>query len=356
MRPANYWTKEKVFEESQKYTTRSEFCKGSSSAYAAAWKNHWLDEMTWLKENNSKPRGYWTKEKVFEESHKYTTRKELEKGCISAYAAAWKNHWLDEMTWLKENNSKPMNYWTKERVFEEVHKYTTRKKFHDGCVSAYNAAQKNNWLDEMTWFKPGKQYNSMYCIYVYEDNINIVAYVGLTCDKIKRHLQHSNCYDKSRETSVHKYYTSIGKDIPEPIYLEDNLSAIDAKRQEDYWIKQYSNKGYKMLNIAKAGSLGGYGRKWSKNKVFEESKKYTTRNEFRKGCGGAYYVARINHWLVEMTWLEPGIRRRPTKWTKEKALEKSRKYATIMEFKKNCNSAYYAAWRHHWLDELFPKK
>ena len=44
-----------------------------------------------------KPKGYWTKEKVFEKAREYNTRKEFSKGCATAYQVARKNKWLDEL-------------------------------------------------------------------------------------------------------------------------------------------------------------------------------------------------------------------------------------------------------------------
>lgn len=39
------WTRETVFEESKKYSSRSEFKRMSYGAYHTACKNGWLDEM-----------------------------------------------------------------------------------------------------------------------------------------------------------------------------------------------------------------------------------------------------------------------------------------------------------------------
>ena len=150
------WTKERVFEESKKYTSRGEFKKGNSRAYTLARKNNWLNEMIWFEPSQKmKPNGYWTKERVFEESKKYKTFKEFKKGSIGAYFAAKKHGWFDEITWLKyeKNKSKPKGYWTKERVFEESKKYTSRSEFRKGSCVAYEVARKNNWWDDMPWIK-----------------------------------------------------------------------------------------------------------------------------------------------------------------------------------------------------------
>ena len=93
--------------------------------------------------------GKWTKEKVFEKAREYKTRWEFKKGCVSAYNVAWKNGWLDEMTWLV-SPQKPKRYWhIKENVFAEARKYKTRYEFSRGCSRAYEQARKNGWLDEL---------------------------------------------------------------------------------------------------------------------------------------------------------------------------------------------------------------
>ena len=39
---------------------------------------------------------------------------------------------------------------------------------------------------------------------------------------------------------------------------------------------------------------------WTYETCYEEAKKYSTRNEFCKGCGSAYEVARKNGWMDEL--------------------------------------------------------
>lgn len=145
-----YWTKERVFEESKKYCSRTAFKNGSSTAYSKAVKFRWLDEMTWLV-SDSMPRGYWQdKQTVMTEGKKYTSRNDFRWGNPSAYRSAIDNGWLDEMTWLV----RPTNYnlrWTKDTVFEESHKYTTRGSFKKGAPSAYKIAREKGWLSLMVW-------------------------------------------------------------------------------------------------------------------------------------------------------------------------------------------------------------
>lgn len=146
------WTsKEAVLEESRKYHSRSEFKRNAGGAYNHALSNGWLDEMTWLKTPAKKIK--WTRAKVFEESHKYQYKGEFCNGSPSAYQVAKDNGWLEEMTWIKEKR-KPSNYWTKARVFEESHKYSNKKDFEANAKTAYWWANREGWIKQMTWLEP----------------------------------------------------------------------------------------------------------------------------------------------------------------------------------------------------------
>lgn len=86
--------------------------------------------------------------------------------------------------------------------------------------------------------------------------------------------------------------------------------------------------------------------KWTKDAVFEESKKYKTRGDFQKNSG-AYRAALRNKWIDEMTWLKPDI-----KWTKDAVFEESKKYTTRGKFKNGNQSAYNVARSNNWLNEM----
>ena len=88
------------------------------------------------------------------------------------------------------------------------------------------------------------------CVYGYFDEENMVAYIGLTVNKKQRHYSHKNGVfsSKNSKSPVYEYFTSQNKDVPEPIYLADNLTIIEAQEKEDYYIKFYKERGYTLLN------------------------------------------------------------------------------------------------------------
>ena len=90
-------------------------------------------------------------------------------------------------------------------------------------------------------------------------------------------------------------------------------------------------------------------RSWTKESVFEESHKYTSRTEFARKCVGAYMAAKRNGWLDEMTWLPLKVH---VKWSKEDCFAESKKYTTRNEFQRKASGAYTAALDNGWLDEM----
>lgn len=300
-----------------------------------------------------KPFGFWTKERVFEEARKYQTKNEFRKGCIRAHDVAWKNGWFSEMDWF-EDGRKPKGYWTKENVFEEARKYQTKTEFKRNNSLVYKISCKNKWLDEMDWFEDGrvKMFTDKNdCVYRYFFKETNSIYIGRSIQPKMRHWQH--LYREN--DTLYKYTKENGLEVPQMEIIEDNLTIEEGQKREDYWIEYYKEMGYKVLNVAKAGSIGAIAcGKWSRNKsaVFEESKKYKTRSDFRNSCGGAYQIAKRNNWLDEMTWLVSPIKTSGYWKNKKNVIVESKKYKTRGEFQKGCIGAYKVARVNGWLDEM----
>ena len=156
-KPVNYWTKARVFEEGRKYANQKEFKENANGAYQAAMRQGWIKEMMWLK---PLPLGHiseWTRERIIEESKKYSSRSEFAEKSQTAYHHACEDKSIFlEMPWLIEKK-KPDGWWKdKSRVMEEGKKYSSRTAFANGSYSAWKAARQNGWIDEMTWLKNHK--------------------------------------------------------------------------------------------------------------------------------------------------------------------------------------------------------
>lgn len=347
------WNRNTVFEESHKYTSRTEFARKAVGAYLVAKKNGWLDEMTWLP---LKVRRKWTKEECIEESKKYNTRRDFQNFSSGAYTAALDNKWLDEMPWLALIYHQK---WSKEDCLGESKKYESRSEFQHKSSGAYQAAMKNGWLDEMTWLKTPmlkeiKQVRK-HIVYVYFDEENRACYVGRTNDIKRRDRDHRNLKGLYKNDSLKKYFDVLGKEIPSPVALKIHLLPEESQYWEDYYVNYYQQEGYTLINRAKTGinigSLGGGFVKWTKESVLEESRKYMTFGEFCCRSASAYQAARKNGWDKEMTWLK--YDQMPNGyWTKERVIEESKKYSSRAEFEEFSCAAYSAALKNGWSKDL----
>lgn len=289
------------------------------------------------------PRNYhWTKEDVFNIAKKYKTKKDFKNNDNAAFLISYRRGWIKEMRWLV--NLKASNgYWDKEKVFSISKKYKSKYEFYKKCPAAYSKAVKEKWLGEMVWLNNNNntKYNKSYTVYAYEDYVNKIVYVGLTNDMVRRHKEHCNT-----NTSVNKYF---GKTICYPKILANNLKSEESQYYEEFYIGEYKLNGWKILNTGvvgvNKGSLGASNYKWNKHKVFEESKKYKTRQEFAIGSNRAYQVALDNRWLDLMEWLQ-----RPIKWSNEKIIKESKRYKTLKEFRTKNKNCYNASLRHNLLE------
>ncbi len=290
----------------------------------------------------------WNYDTCFELAKKCNSKGELKAANYQAYHVARINGWLDDYTWFKAKY-KPSGYWTRENCYNEAKKYKSSVDFRKNAAVAYMFATRNNWIADYTWLGKGVlSKKRIYVVYCYKDEDTNAVYVGLTNNLRQRHWQHCNGILKNGERRydiVYRYFQSIGKDVPQPVIKKGELYAKEAQQYEKQYLKQYKDDGFVVLNLAKAGSLGAYG-KWSKEMCYNEAKKYQTREEFKFGNNSAYNAARRNGWIDEYTWFLS-----PFRWTKELCYEEAKKARSKSEFKRNSSAAYSNARTNGWLGD-----
>ena len=352
---AGYWTEEKVIEESRKYKTKGDFKQKSPSAYAKACRLHLIQSMNWFENGRCKKRGPRKEHKYTIETvraiikkHNCMTITDLRKVNEYSYKIAKDNNWLKELR-LKENKHED-GYWTVDRVWSIAHQYTNKTDFSKYERVAYKWAGQYGLLEKMTWMRSPTYEERREAhdseVYAFVDETNKVAYVGLAIDTQNRKRTHK--YDKNDPVLNH-----FGV-IPEPIVLKKNLTIDESTYWEDYYKKEYINGGYKLLNKAPTGvgtgSIGGISKWSSRDDVFAESHKYHSRSEFKRNSGGAYNHALSNGWLDEMFWLQKPLPK--IKWTREKVFEESHKYRYKGDFCNNAPRAHEIATNNGWLEEM----
>ena len=290
------WTLENCKKEASKYKTKTEFARNSSGAYDAAWRKGWID-LLFSKDKH-------TFEECKKEASKYTSRNEFSTNSFSFYWTSKKNGWLD--LFYGKLKTLPKKYWTYEKCMEESKKYKSKYEFWQKSWSAYAKANKYKWLDDFTWLKTpvltDKMEEKNNVIYAYIDNDNKTIYIGRTINIYRRHIQHNNLSRKGgKYDSIKQHFNKIGKELPLPEILEENLTYEKSQEQEDFWKNNFINDGWNVLNKAKTGkgssSLGRVYRKWTYDICKKESENYETRSKFKNGCKGAYEASIRNKWM-----------------------------------------------------------
>ena len=343
-KPGGYWTREHCQEEALKYQTRSAFGNGSSGAYVVSRKRGWLDDVCGHMVSIKKPNGYWTKDRCVEEALKYQTRYEFEVGTISAYNAARRGGWVDDICEHMVSPYKPPGYWTREHCQEEALKYQTRSAFGNGSSGAYSAAQRNKWLDDVCSHMKrigNIATRGIYAIVFTDDRL---VYVGLSANPEKRIRSHKHHSSNRHVRRLISEGSHCEFKIFDGWYDKDRAACVEQET-----IEIFEHEGYGILNISKAGALGGNRTRWTLDKCMEEAMKYKTRGEFNKGSS-AYKAAYVNGWLNDICGHMVSPYKSPGYWTKEKCTKEALKYTARYLFSKGGGTAYNVARKNGWLD------
>lgn len=333
------WTKEEVLKLASEYSQMNHFKKNHYTAYAAAQRNGWLEDIR----KGMKPAYIsWTKEMVHQEALKYPTRRQFQTHSKKAYQVARYNGWLDDVTGHMENKQ---NLWNPDDIWREALKYNHVRDFIEGSPNAYQAARRRpNYKEIISHMTPlGNRLKRLIYAYEFPDNS---VYVGLTFDLGERDRQHR----KKESSRVFQHIQSTGL---EPNFIQvtdDFVSAVDAKILEQQTIERYANEGWQILNLAKAGGLGSSVLDdWTKEMVLEVAKKYQTRTEFCSKERRACLLAKRNGWYDEATSHMINF---TEDWDFEKIHNEALKYQNRTKFKKESPAAYSAAHRLGIIDDV----
>lgn len=340
---------DEVYEIAKNYTCSSDFQKGNGSAYGKARANGWIKDYTWFRVKQHAP---YTYEECYEVALSYKSRRELALANIGVYQAALNHGWLDDYTWF-ETKQRPFNYWTKEKVIEESKKFSSRGEFALMNATAYRKARVNGWLDEMVWLKDKRidfTNDKIDCVYAYEFEEYNSVYVGRTLVKRLKDRHYEHIFTES--DAVYLFTKDKNISTPDIKVLESGLTVSEGVLKEGFYLERYKNDGWNILNRTKTGSIGKIGSiKWSKKTCSEEAKKYITKSEFSKNSGGAYNVARKNGWLNDYTWFEK--KQKPAGYWDiyDNSFEAAHECKTVSEFAKRFNRAYVTAKKNDWLKD-----
>ena len=296
------WTYEKCFELAIDCKSKGEFKKRSSAAYERARVHGWLDDYTWFETKWEKK---WNQEACYNEAKKHNSRKEFREDSSGAYHTARINGWLDSYTWL-EGKKKPFNYWNRETCCAEAKKYNTRKEFQLYSGKAYQIARKNEWLGDYTWLEKPAVHNNKWN---YETCYNEASKYN---SRTEFSQKSSGAYDAARRNGWLNEYTFFGtkrkpkvywtretcfeeaKKYKSKIELKENNSSAYRAALKNGWLKDYT--WFEIKHKPK-----GY---WNKETCYTVAKKYKSKKEFHEKCRLAYESAKANGWIDDYIWFK----------------------------------------------------
>ena len=311
----NYWSKEK----SMQFKSRNEFKINQKGAYDAARRNGWLDEISGhmnsktfrkygINQINKKSTKFWTKERCRDEANKYDERKKFMVDSPSAYSVCLEMGWLKE---LAGHQRLMKTKWTKTDCINIAKKCKTFNDFRKNN-SAYLAARRNRWMDEIKILFPIKR-ETKWC------NKQVVI------DEAKKYMTRNEFRKKAKGAFESAYKNNWLKDacshMKSPIFYKYNVTQIDSSSLK-YWTFERCKK---------------------------EAIKYNTRREFVLKSPSAYNIACKNGWLKQIASHQDLHNK---SWTKEECHLLALNFSNKKDFIQAHKGAYIFSLRRGWKDEI----
>lgn len=291
---------------------------------------------------------------------KFHSKKEFQKNAPHEYGKSVKMGWVDrfakkfkymsfqesQMTSRIANGTSISN----DEIVAIAKNYTDTRKFIKES-GVYGVAQKRGLLSTFTWLKKKPQ-GWEDVVYAYEFPNTKVAYTGRTGRPDKRDYEHKNL----PTDIVFKYANSQGLQVPNPIILHTGLTLDAGKTIECREIKNYTKKGWKLLNRRSGGGAENIGYTTSKPNAIKIAKQYNSLKLLRQDYPKVVQLLYRKGWISECTWLTkinpPKVKR--GHWdVYDNVKKEALKYKTESEFKSKAWGAYDGAIRNGWLNELF---
>lgn len=236
--------------------------------------------------------------KAIEIGKTYTKRGELQKNNFHYYYILKKNNLLDEVIPLKHQ------LLTYEICYNMAKQYEYYSDFRINANKYYCKSIGKGWIKDYTWLRKGyyDMEAKIHIVYVYEFPKMKCAYVGRTMRPSIRKMQHQ----KDFNDSVYKFVAEHSLTFNDVEYkvIKDNLTAKESQYYEKFYVDEYTNKSWNLINKAKAGSLGGTTIIWDYDACYYEALKYKSETEFRHNSLTAYEKARKMGWSKNYHWLE----------------------------------------------------
>jgi len=316
--------------------------KKFGGAYRGAERNGWLDVL--FGELKTYPKGHWNNfNNVKEAAMIAGTRTIFNENFNGAYNSAKKHNWLDIL--FGESETKEFGHWNiQQNCLDVALLCETRSDFIFGYPGAYDAADRNGWLDKMYehMIPIGSEYKR--CVYTFEFDDNHI-YDGLTYNLSKRENSHLT----NKESAVFQHIEKTGAK-----YVlhqrTDYIDVEDAQKEELKAVTEHIKQGKIILNRARTGAIGGKS-KYTMDGVVLSASQCKDTGEIRLKFPGEYNYASTKGILREL--FDNMRAHRGSYNTKKQCRIAASQCISRSDFSKRFCTAYRNS--KEWMDEFFPK-
>ena len=237
-----------------------------------------------------------TKDECLKVAKLFTNKTDFHNKKRKYFDFAKENGIMKEATAHMENRYCKSKY-TKEDVIKIAKKYKNLSDFKKEQPFFFRWVKNHKCDDEVFCHmeKCGNRYKR--CVYAYEFPKK-VCYVGLTFNLKVRDTAHRS----SSISQVYLYAHEMGIEVPKPIMLTDYIDRNLASEKETFFYEKYKSEGWRMLNKAKTGALGGNNEdktKYSKEVCIAYAKKFKTRRDVELSNRYLYHKILIQGWADE---------------------------------------------------------
>ena len=356
------WTYESCYEEAKKYKSKIEFKKAAPTAYSKARKNGWLIEYNWFTPLR-KDLGFWTKEQCHEEAKKYKSKTDFMKGSPTAYSKSLKNGWDIEYTWFTNDQlnvykgkvDSIYSYFFEEQNAVYVGRTLMRRQKDRDREHLYK-------IDRDAVAKFAKDNNCpVPSMIIIEENLTLAEGQERESFWIEEYKRQG--YTILNKAATGKGTSSLGmighgkwnrKTCYEEARKYKCSSEFENARGSAYAVALYNGwlKDYTWFETR-------WEAKWDEKKCYEEAKKYKKRGDFQKGSRTAYNKARKMGWIETYDWMLSRNKYPFGYWDDyARCYHEAKKYNSRAEFEKSNISAYQKAKKKGWIDDYtwFKKK
>lgn len=286
-----------------------------------------------------------TDEQLADSASKYTTIKDWFRECSSHYSIAVSRKILHSITkHLKRENSAISNEEIKNSALKYKH-YSDWRSAEPRFVAAAQRRGSALIKSVTAHFVPKAGTNKNYALYVFEFNNGKKAYIGITTS-LRTRLESHKCKGPVRNEIINgNTYTFK--------VIKTCIENFNASLEENALMAKYRSDGWVLLNKAKGGALGVFGKKWTLEKVKDTAKKYSTLREWAANEKKARSAATRYRWYQEIKSTFPTTKY----WPKDKVIESAKKYSVFSIWSKKQSGASKSAIRNGWISEvkaLFP--